>query len=68
MVPIALITNAIRITVAGVLAHRFGASTAEGFLHEFSGWIIFLAAILLMFACHRMLRLFVTPLNRETVA
>jgi exosortase len=68
MVPIALITNAIRITVAGVMAHRFGPSTAEGFLHEFSGWLIFLSAILLMFLCHRMLRLFVAPLNRETVA
>jgi exosortase len=68
MVPIALITNSIRITVAGVMAHRFGPSTAEGFLHEFSGWIIFLSAILLMFLCHRALRLFVARLNRETVA
>ncbi|MGB2633594.1 MAG: exosortase A [Candidatus Acidiferrum sp.] len=68
MIPIALITNAIRITVAGVMAHLFGPSAAEGFLHEFSGWIIFLSAILLMFLCHRMLRLFVAPLNRETVA
>ena len=62
------ITNAIRITVAGVMAHRFGPSAAEGFLHEFSGWIIFLSAILLMFLCHRMFRLSVAPLNRETVA
>jgi exosortase len=68
MVPIALITNAIRITIAGVMAHRFGPGTAEGFLHEFSGWIIFLSAILLMFLCHRALRLFVARLNRETVA
>lgn len=68
MIPIALITNAIRITVAGVMAHLFGASTAEGFLHEFSGWVIFLSAILLMFLCHRMLRLSVAPRNRETVA
>lgn len=68
MVPIALITNVIRITIAGVMAHRFGPSTAEGFLHEFSGWVIFLSAILLMFACHRMLRSFVAVLNRETAA
>ena len=61
MVPIALFTNAIRITVAGVLAHRFGSTAAEGFLHEFSGWVIFLSAILLMFVSQRILRLFEKP-------
>jgi len=61
MVPIALITNAIRITVAGVLAHRFGPASAEGFLHEFSGWVIFLSAVLLVFASHRVLRLLRKP-------
>jgi exosortase len=57
MIPIAIVTNAIRITGAGVLAHRFGPSAAEGFLHEFSGWVIFLAALFLMFFCHWILRL-----------
>ncbi len=56
MIPIALFTNAIRITGAGVLAHSFGATAAEGFLHEFSGWVIFLAALLLMFLSHKILR------------
>lgn len=56
MVPIAIVTNAIRITGAGVLAHRFGPAAAEGFLHEFSGWVIFLAALFLMFVSHGILR------------
>jgi exosortase len=56
MVPTAIVSNAIRIMGAGVLAHRFGPVAAEGFLHEFSGWVIFLAALLLMFACHWTLR------------
>jgi exosortase len=56
MVPIAIAANAIRITGAGVLAHRFGPTAAEGFLHGFSGWVIFLAALLLMFVSHRILR------------
>jgi exosortase/archaeosortase family protein len=50
------VTNALRITVAGALAHRFGAVAAEGFLHEFSGWAIFLSALALMFGCHWVLR------------
>ena len=56
MVPIAIVTNAIRIMGAGMLAHRFGPAAAEGFLHEFSGWVIFLVSLLLLFAVHWALR------------
>lgn len=55
MVPIAIVSNAIRIMGAGAMAHRFGPAAAEGFLHEFSGWVIFVAALILMFSCHRVL-------------
>jgi exosortase len=56
MVPIAIISNSIRILGAGVLTYHFGPSMAQGFFHEFSGWVIFVAALLLMFACHWVLR------------
>jgi exosortase len=56
MVPIAIVSNAIRIMAAGILAHRFGPAAAEGFLHAFSGWVIFVIALVLMFVCHRLLR------------
>jgi len=49
MVPIAIVSNAIRIMGAGMMAHRFGSAAAEGFLHGFSGWVIFLVALLLLF-------------------
>src|ERR1700747_2227359 len=52
MVPIAIISNAIRIMGAGMLAHKFGPGVAEGFLHGFSGWALFLVASLLMFVSH----------------
>lgn len=55
IVPIAIVTNAIRIVGAGILARHFGPATAEGFLHEFSGWVIFLSALALIFVCHRAL-------------
>jgi exosortase len=57
MVPIAIVSNAIRIMGAGMMAHRFGPAAAEGFLHEFSGWVIFLVALTLLFAFHWILRL-----------
>ena len=53
---IAIATNAIRITGAGMLAHRLGPAAAEGFLHGFSGWVIFLAALTLMFVSHWILQ------------
>jgi len=56
MVPIAIITNAIRIMGAGLMAHRFGPAAAEGFLHQFSGWAIFLVALLLMFGSYWILQ------------
>jgi len=56
IVPIAIVTNAIRIVGAGVLARNFGPATAEGFLHEFSGWVIFLSALGLILLCHWGLR------------
>jgi len=56
MVPIAIVSNAIRIMGAGMMAHRFGPAAAEGFLHEFSGWVIFLISLLLLFAFHWILR------------
>jgi exosortase len=56
MVPIAIITNAIRIMGAGILARHFGPAAAEGFLHQFSGWAIFLVALGLMFGSHWILR------------
>lgn len=56
MVPVAIVSNAIRIMGAGVMAHRFGPAAAEGFLHAFSGWVIFVVALTLMFGCHWILR------------
>lgn len=56
MIPIAIVSNAIRIMGAGLLTYHFGPEMAEGFFHEFSGWVIFVAALILMFGCHWLLR------------
>ena len=48
-VPIAVLMNALRIGVIGVLVDRYGIGQAEGFLHFFEGWIIFLSCIALLF-------------------
>jgi len=66
MIPIAIVTNAIRIMGAGMLAHRYGPGAAQGFLHEFSGWVIFMSAVGLMVLCHWVLRR-IWKVRREVV-
>lgn len=48
-VPIAVVMNSIRIGVIGLLVDRYGIAQAEGFLHFFEGWVIFLSCIGLLF-------------------
>jgi exosortase len=56
MLPIAIFSNAIRIMGTGIIAHRFGPLAAQGFMHEFSSWVVFLIALLLLLALHWVLR------------
>jgi len=48
-VPITIFMNSFRIAVTGLLVNRYGTGQAEGFLHYFEGWIIFVACIALLF-------------------
>ncbi len=49
-VPIAILTNALRVSGTGVLAHYYGTRVADGFFHSFSGWVIYIVAAALLFA------------------
>lgn len=49
-VPIAILTNAARVSGTGVLARYYGTEVADGFFHTFSGWIVYVLAFLLLFA------------------
>jgi exosortase D (VPLPA-CTERM-specific) len=48
-VPITVLMNSFRIGVIGVLVDRYGPRQAEGFLHEFEGWVVFMACFTLLF-------------------
>jgi exosortase len=49
-VPIAILTNALRVSGTGVLAHYYGTEVADGFFHSFSGWVVYILAFMLLFA------------------
>jgi exosortase D (VPLPA-CTERM-specific) len=42
-IPITIFMNSFRIGVIGVLVDNWGIEQAEGFLHYFEGWVIFMA-------------------------
>ena len=46
--PIAIVLNGFRIGVIGVLVEYFGAGAADGFLHLFEGWVIFLMSLAIL--------------------
>jgi exosortase D (VPLPA-CTERM-specific) len=47
-VPITIVMNSFRIGMIGVMVDRWGPQSADGFLHFFEGWIIFLACAVLL--------------------
>lgn len=46
--PITVLMNSFRIGAIGVLVDNYGIEQAEGFLHDFEGWIIFMACVALL--------------------
>ena len=47
-IPITVLMNSFRIGVIGVLVEYYGIEQAEGFLHDFEGWIVFMACVALL--------------------
>jgi exosortase D (VPLPA-CTERM-specific) len=49
-IPVTILMNSLRIGIIGVMVDRWGQSMAEGFLHDFEGWVMFMAsaAVLLL--------------------
>ena len=47
-IPITIAMNSLRIGIVGVSVHWWGMQMAEGVLHFFEGWIIFLACTVLL--------------------
>ena len=64
-VPIAIIANGIRVAGTGIAARFYGPEVAEGFSHTFSGWIIFIAAFIMLFILHRAILLIAPNKQKE---
>jgi exosortase len=52
-VPIAVAANALRIVGTGLIVQYWDPEKAEGFFHLFSGWLVFVVSLLMLFALHQ---------------
>jgi exosortase len=55
-IPIAVAANALRIVGTGLLGEYWDPNKALGFFHTFSGWLIFVMSLALLFGLHGLLR------------
>jgi exosortase len=54
-IPVAIVANGARVAGTGLLAHWWGPSAAEGFFHEFSGWVVFIVAFAMILGIRRLI-------------
>jgi len=53
--PIAIFANIVRLTGTAILASKFGSEVADGFLHDFSGIVIFIIGLTLLMTVNKLL-------------
>jgi exosortase D (VPLPA-CTERM-specific) len=49
-IPITILMNSFRIGIIGVMSEYWGRSMAEGFLHDFEGWAVFMGCTAILVA------------------
>jgi exosortase A len=57
-IPVAIVTNGLRVAGTGIAAHYYGPEAAQGFFHTFSGWLVFVSALTILFALYRAIAFF----------
>lgn len=53
VLPVVIVSNALRVAGAGAVAHQWGPESAVGFLHSFSGWLFFGASVVMLIVIER---------------
>jgi exosortase len=54
-IPIAVLANGLRIMGTGITGVYWEPSKAQGFFHEFSGWVIFVVSLITLYAFHKIM-------------
>ncbi len=57
-IPISVLMNGLRVGVTGLLYKTLGAGAAEGFFHDFEGWLVFMLSFAVLFLFGKTLKYF----------
>ncbi len=57
-IPIAILTNAGRVTATGVLTYYYGTKATESLAHDLAGWLVYVVALVLLIALNFVLKKF----------
>lgn len=57
MIPLAVVSNGFRVVGSAFMTYYLGPKAADGFLHSFSGWTIFMTATLLLLGLHSLINM-----------
>lgn len=66
-IPIAVAANSLRIVGTGLLVQYWDPEKAEGFFHVFSGWLIFVASLAMLFLAHRLFQIGQRQIDRGQI-
>lgn len=55
-VPVAVLANSLRIVGTGLIVQYWDPAKAEGFFHLFSGWLVFVVSLAMLFLLHKFFR------------
>lgn len=47
-IPLAIFVNIMRVSVTGTLSHFYGPNVAQGFFHEFTGFVLFIIGLIVL--------------------
>ena len=65
--PIAVAANSLRVVVTGLLVQYWDPDKAQGFFHEFQGWLMFVASLIMLYLLHKAIRFFWPETNDRTM-
>lgn len=67
-VPVAVLTNGFRVATTGILTYLYGRRATEGFVHELSGWLVYILAFAILIVVSSVLKVLIKIRKEKRLA
>jgi len=68
IVPISFAANVTRVLILSLITYYFGDAAGQGFVHEFSGMVLFITALMLIIGVDSILRLISSKFEKRPIS